>query len=763
MHSAMNKRTLIKVYLSVWCLCIAFTAYAQYGKYVDPKIGSEGLGRVFIGPSAPFGMVKPGPDCTCKPNSGWLPMPEVVTGFAQVHVSGTGGGPKYGNILVQPYAGEPDMESHEAKRESEQIELGYYRTRFQENSIQTELTTSDRCSFYQFTYPKESKRSLRVDAGFFLGENAIPDAREAQQFVGSEIEIISDTEIRGYSRIRGGWNNGRAYTVYFYAVADKPFTKTLTWKDKQFSFSEKAQFDEGKKTGAAVSWGEENKESTIKLKIGISFLSSLKAQENVRREIPHWDFSQQLQKVRSQWERILERIELGKSATEAQKRMFYTALYHTCLMPVDRTGENPLWTDNAPYYDDFYAIWDTYRTSSPLITILSPEREIDIVNALINIYQRDGYMPDARSGNANGRTQGGSNAEVVIADALVKGLKGIDYELALKAMLKDATVPPGGNEEQEGRGGLVEYNRLGYVPFGIDRAGNRTVEYAYNDYNIATVAKILGKEDIYEEYIRKADNWKNLWRNDYEHDGVKGFIMPRSASGEWLDDVPFGHSKIQHPTFRYTPVTNESPWYTPWWGAFFYEGISWEYSLSIPHDVPALIEKSGGKEAFRGRLDTFFDKGYYNVNNEPSFLTPCLYHWIGRPDLSSARIKQIITQNYNDTPGGLPGNDDSGAMSSWLAFHMMGLYPNAGQAYYLMNAPLLSEYTIRLANGKTLHVIAKKLSEKNGIIQRVIFNGKELQRAWIHHDELLQGGELVIEMGNKLSDWGTEELPPLKM
>ena len=154
-------------------------------------------------------------------------------------------------------------------------------------------------------------------------------------------------------------------------------------------------------------------------------------------------------------------------------------------------------------------------------------------------------MPDARSGNANGRTQGGSNAEVVIADALVKGLKGIDYELALKAMLKDATVPPGGNEEQEGRGGLVEYNRLGYVPFGIDRAGNRTVEYAYNDYNIATVAKILGKEDIYEEYIHKADNWKNLWRDDYEHDGVKGFIMPRSASGEWLDDVPFGHSKIQ--------------------------------------------------------------------------------------------------------------------------------------------------------------------------------------------------------------------------
>jgi putative alpha-1,2-mannosidase len=179
--------------------------------------------------------------------------------------------------------------------------------------------------------------------------------------------------------------------------------------------------------------------------------------------------------------------------------------------------------------------------------------------------------------------------------------------------------------------------------------------------------------------------------------------------------------------------------------------------------VPTLIEKSGGKEAFRRRLDTFFDKGYYNVNNEPSFLTPCLYHWIGRPDLSGERIRKIITQNYNDTPSGLPGNDDSGAMSSWLAFHMMGLYPNAGQPYYLIHSPLIGEYTIRLANGKSLHVMVKKFASKNFYIQRVILNGKELCRAWINHDELVNGGELVMEMGNKPSKWGMEELPPVKM
>lgn len=732
----------------------------NFGLYVDPRIGSEGLGRVFIGPSAPFGMVKPGPDCSCKPNSGWLPLPEPVTGFSQVHVSGTGGGPKYGNISIQPFSGELSGTSHEAHREYEKMELGYYETSFLENSIKVELTTSERASFYRFQYPASSERALMIDAGFFLGENKIPDAREAQQFVGSEIEIISDTEIRGYSRIRGGWNNGKAYTVYFYAVADCPFVKTRTWKGDTMSDVLRSQFDEGKKTGALVAFGQENQTSTIQFKVGISFLSSLKAQANVQQDIPHWNFSGQLSVLRAKWEKLLASISLKGNASAAQKRMFYTAIYHTLLMPVDRSGENPLWTDPVPYYDDFYAIWDTYRTSSPLITLLDPQRQTDIVNSLVNIYKRDGYMPDARSGNSNGRTQGGSNAEAVIADAYVKGLKGIDYSLALQAMLKDATVPPGGNEEQEGRGGLIEYNKLGYIPYGIDRAGNRTVEYAYNDYCIATVAKGLGRQDVYGEYVQKANNWKNLWRDDCQQDGVRGFIMPRSAEGAWLDSLPFGKSKVQHPTFVYNPDTRESPWYVAWWSSFFYEGISWEYSLSIPHDIPGLIEKCGGKEAFRNRLDLFFDKGYYNVNNEPSFLTPCLYHWIGRPDLSSSRIREIVKRNYSDSPGGLPGNDDSGAMSSWLAFHMLGLYPNAGQSYYLINAPFVSEYAIDISPEKKFKVQAQGLSETNCFVQSATLNGEKIDRAWLEHAELANGGTLILKMGNKPSDWGTGILPP---
>ena len=725
----------------------------EYSSYVDPRIGSEGLGRVFIGPSCPYGMVKPSPDCTPSPNSGWLPMPERVDGFAQVHVSGTGGGPKYGNVLVTPFGNGIDRVNHYDYREYETIRSGYYDTQFKQNGIRTEITTANRASFYRFTYPEDSLKSLAVDAGFFLGENPVPDAREAQQFVGSEIQVLSDHEVAGYTRIRGEWNNGKAYTVYFYAETDRPFVQSLTWKGNRITEAQ-SQYDSAEKTGALLRFAKNDK--VVQLKVGISFLSMQKAKINAHSEIPHWSFEKVHQDLLGQWEQLLQKIEINPSTPLAKKRMFYTGLYHTMLMPVDRTGENPLWSDPEPYYDDFYAIWDTYRSSSPLITLIDPKREADIVRSLVNIYKRDGYMPDARSGNSNGRTQGGSNAEIVIADAFVKGLKGIDYELALEAMLKDATVPPGGNEEAEGRGGLIPYLELGYIPHGIDRAGNRTVEYSYCDYAIALVAKGLGKEDLYQRYLKQSENWKNLWRSDYEHEGAKGFIMPRDKEGNWLDSIPFGHSTRMQPKFKYTPVTFEGPWYTPWWGMFFYEASSWEYSLSIPHDVPGLIEKCGGAADFEKRLDIFFDKGFFNVNNEPSFLTPCLYHWLGKPWRSSDRIREIIAKNYNDGPVGLPGNDDSGAMSSWLAFHMIGLYPNAGQDYYLIHTPLLESTTFHLEGGKEFKVVAKGLSDKNCYIQGVTLNGKDYPYSVLRHKDIMAGGELILKMGKKPGSWGKE-------
>lgn len=736
---------------------VTVDAQAKYTQYVDPTIGSDGLGRVFIGPAHPFGMVKPSPDCSLGSNSGWLPQPSPVLGFSQLHTSGTGGGPKYGNISVIPFVGDLILADRSSMRESETMELGYYATVFKENKIKTEITAARRVSFYRFTYPEKSEMGLKIDPGFFLGENPVPNAREAQQFISSEIEVVSDTEVRGYNRVRGGWNNGRAYTVYFYAKFDQPITEFATWKGNKLTKGEKVQFDSYDKTGALLRFTDK---LTVNMKLGISFLSTNKAKHNVENEIPHWNFDSVRKDLVNEWEKLVCKIEIDESAPLAYKRMFYTGLYHAMLMPVDRTGENPLWKSDEPYYDDYYAIWDTYRTSSPLITFIDPKRKIDLINSMIDIYKHDGYMPEARSGNSNGRTQGGSNSSAVIADAFTKGLKGIDYETALEAMLKDATVPPGGNEEQEGRGGLIEYNRLGYVPYGIDRAGNRTVEYAYNDFNIATVAKGLGKDDIYERFSKQANNWQNLWRSDYEHNGVKGFILPRDAEGNWLDELPYGTSKIQNPTYTYTPVTREAPWYTCWWCTFFYEGTSWVYSLFAPHDVQGLINKSGGEEAFKKRLHIFFDQEFYDVNNEPSFLTPCLYHWIGRPDISTKRIREIVAKHYNDTPMGLPGRDDSGAMSSWLAFHLIGLYPNAGQSYYLINSPFVPKYTMQLEDGKSFTVIAENLSDKNIYIQSARLNGKVYDKSWIDHQDIAKGGELILEMGDQPSDWGTKILPP---
>ncbi len=747
----------------IGCFCFGGQLSAQKNlcQYVDPMIGSEVLGRVFIGPAYPFGMIKPSPDCTSRSNSGWLSDPSPVTGFSQVHVSGTGGGPKYGNIQLMPFCGNLDKIDQASFRESESVKLGYYETTFKDSKIKTEITAAPKTAFYRITYPNSEKRALKIDAGFFLGEQPVPDAREAQQFVGSEVEIVSDSEVRGYSRIRGGWNNGGAYTVYFDMVFDQPISKCSTWEADKLYPGKKFQFDCGQKTGALLSF-KNTDSKTLKVKVGISFISSLKAKKNIEDEIAHWNFEQTLSELQHKWESLLSRIEINDDAALEQKKLFYTGLYHTMLMPVNRTGENPLWTTNEPYYDDFYAIWDTFRSSNPLITLISPKQEAEIVRSLINIYRHDGYMPDARSGNYNGRTQGGSNAEVLIADAFVKNIEGIDYWQALKAMLKDADVPPGGNEEKEGRGGLTDYNKLGYVSYNFPRSGNRTLDYAYDDYCIAVVAKGLGKQKEYNRFIKQADNWQNLWRDAYKDHGATGFIMPKDASGKWLDTIEYGEANHQHPTFVYTPLSREAPWYVCHWCAFFYEATSWEYSLSVPHQIPVLIAKSGGNDAFRRRLDTLFEHRYYNVANEPSFLTPCLYHWIGRPDLSTARIRQIVAESYNTSRFGLPGNDDSGAMSSWLAFQMMGIYPNAGQSYYLLNAPMFKQVVLHQENGKDFKIVANNLSGKNIFIKSATLNGKPYKQAWIEHDDIVKGGELVFEMDAMPSDWGTQILPPVK-
>lgn len=702
----------MKILIAIVSLLAATLSAMAQGltRYVDPLIGSEGLGRVFVGPCAPFGMAKPGPDCLSMPNAGWAPMPEAVKGFSQTHVSGTGGGQKYGNVLIQPIrltdhpttkrllmpdGSRATVPVYASQRTAETVSPGRYACTF-DNGIDVELTASARCAIYRI----DGADALLIDAASFLGMDTIPNKREAQQYVASHVEATGPQEISGYTTVRGGWNNGDAYTVYFCLQADKPFGQVRVVDAGGNEPNGAATHQPSLYAIARLAPGQ------AQIKVGISYVSVDRARQN----ISPLSFDAQHEAVVAEWDSTLDRVPYR--GTQKEMRMFYTALYHTLLMPTDKTGENPRWT-GGPYYDDYYALWDTYRTSFPLLMEYYPERAVEMVNSLLAIYRHDGYMPDARSGDCNGRTQGGSHAEVVVAEAFARGLKGIDYDLALQAMLKEAEVEPA-DDEREGRGGLAQYNSLGYIPYGIPRAGTRTVEYSYDDWCIAQVARGLGRDDLYIKYMARSGNWRNLWREDYEWQGMRGFIMPRDAEGRWLDSVVWGKSKVFHPRIAYKPDTKVAPWYIPWWDTFFYEALSAEYSLSIPHDVPALVELCGGREAFRRRLDTFFDNGHYNVANEPSFLTPYLYHYIGRPELSEQRVAQIVTQHFTDRPDGLPGNDDSGAMSSWLIWAMLGKYPVAGQNKWLEIAPVHIPDTVATAKQAVNRVAAAAFEAPQG-------------------------------------------------
>lgn len=694
--------------------------------YVDPSIGTLNYGNVFVGPCVPFGMVKPGPDCELRSNSGWSGLDVPVRFFSQTHVSGTGGAPKYGNIGLMPFVGQLDSLYHPSMRASERMSLGYYSTEFEGSGIVTEITAGRKTAYYRFTYPAEGQKALTVNAGHCLvgGREGSPSR---QRVLASEVSVLSDHSLQGWSTVCGGWNRGAPYTVYFKLETSCSFTV-------------------GKSFESAVNLVFPDDAETVGLRLGISFLSTAKAAENLETELSGRSFDELRKSLVDEWSAYLSKVRIDRNSSDSQKRMFYTALYHSALMPVDRTGEWSACDPGETYYDDFYCLWDTYRTSLPLISLLDPERVSAIVNGLLTVYRHDGYLPDGRSGNCNGNTQGGSNADIVIADAFVKGIEGIDYEQALEAMRKDAEVPPEpGRESEAGRGGLQDYLELGYVPYGVPKSGTRTLEYAYCDHAVAVVAEGLGYKELADKYFRRSCNWRNIFDGTYEFDGMNGFVRPKDRNGAWVE---------RDDTLSLTFTPDKS--FAKGWGRFYYEANAYEMSFFAPHDVAALIELMGGREAFLERLDRFFDEGCFDVGNEPSFLTSSLYHWAGRPDKTSSRVLGIIDRCFGDGPDGLPGNDDSGAMSSWLAFHMMGLYPVAGHDIYLIHTPAVSSCSIDVGGGKRFRVKTRSLSDTDRYIVGAELNGRDYPYSTLRHSDLVAGGTLVLEMGPEPSAWGAE-------
>jgi predicted alpha-1,2-mannosidase len=708
-------------------------------QYVDPFIGTENSGNTFPGPSLPFGMVRLSSDCKAltgkspNTNSGYFSKAPIY-GFSHTHVSGTGGGAKYGNILFMPTVGAVDIKEHSSPISEEIASAGYYSVQLNRYKVKAELTATHSTGIHRYTFPETQEANILIDAASYLIKGST-----VQKLVNSGIKVISNTEIEGFGTVSGGWNEGAPYTVYFYAKFDTKAASIQTWNNGQLSDAKQMPAENAtgiSSCGAVLSFKTKANQQIVS-KVGISFISTTKARQNLEKEADSKSFDQLKQEASATWNNLLQGV-IVDGGTDKHKKQFYTALYHVMLMPSNRTGENPLWKSSEPYYDDYYAIWDTFRASNPLITLIDQKRQEDIMRSLIDIYVHESYMPDARSGNYNGLVQGGTNSDMLIADAWVKGLKNINYAKAYEAMMKNAEVEPE-KPKKEGREGINDYKTLGYVPYGISVAGSRTVEYANNDFAIATVAKGLGKTEDFNKYTKRASNWQNEWRPVSNH-GAIGFIWPKNKDGKWEEAYDF----FTRGTFK----------------GFLYEGNTWTYSLYAPQDVKKLIELCGGTKAFISRLDTFFINKYYDVNNEPGFLTPCLYTWAGRPDKVAETVNNTRNARYSSSRGGLPGNDDSGAMSGWYAFHAMGFYPNAGQDIYLITSPVFGNINIQLARDKKFTIKALNLSNANIYVQSAKLNGKVLDQAWFRHSDIINGGTLELVMGNKPSNWGSKNPPP---
>jgi predicted alpha-1,2-mannosidase len=726
-----------------WCLCFlsvvsvfsfggVFSAQMRPHQFadVDVFLGADDGGNTTPGAQVPFGFVVLQPD-TERPNTSGYRTNERIVGFSHTHVSGTGGASKYGNFRVTPEIGVHEVPVPQTASQ-EVAWPGYYAvtTGRGERAIRTELSASRLVGFHRYTFPRTKDAFLVVNVS-----SAVVDwGGTPQRPLHCEAHADDASHMRGMCKFHGGWNPGD-YTLFFAAVFNRPAQAIGGCSGSNLVPDGCTQKDvvTTQEWQPAWVWArfDTTNDPVLEMKVAVSFMGYEKAEQNLR-EASKWDFDRARSEAERQWSHDLAKIQV-EGGTPEQRKIFYSSLYRVHVMPHDLSGENAWWNSTEPHYEDYYTLWDTFRTLHPLLTIIQPERQRDMVRSLVDTYRHTGWIPDARIAGNNGLTQGGSNGDVLIADAMVKGLKGIDYETAYEALLKDANTDSP-DHIYFGREKMSVYQKLGYMPLEQERSGSRTMEYSYDDFAIAQLARALGKTEDVGEYTRRSLFWANLW------DAGATSVRPRAANGKWVE--PFDRRKE---TVR--------------WSDPFYEGTPWQYSTFVPHDVQGLINRLGGDEQFIKWLDDFFNGGNYNPGNEPDLLAPWLCIHAGRPDRTEAVIRELVSKNYRTGRTGLPGNDDAGTMTSWYVWSAIGLYPNAGQDYYYIGSPLFTKTRIDLGAGRELVIEAPNTSDRNLYVQSVALNGKALSRAFLYHSELITGGKLVLEMGPKPSTWGTEERP----
>ena len=711
--------------------------------YVNPFIGTGGHGHTFPGPSMPFGMIQLGPDTRLTGwdgCSGYHYTDSVIYGFSHTHLSGTGIS-DYGDFLFVPTIGEIQFRKGDENNTSagycsrfdkarEKASPGYYSVRLTDYDIFAELTVTERSGFHRYTFP-ESNRS-----------HIIIDLEHRDPVIESWLEVKSNTEIAGYRRSRQWANDQR---IFFYATFSKACDDfVIAENDTIVPGNIKGQ---GKNVKAAFNFATDDGEEIL-VKIGISAVSSENARENMEKEIGEQSFEAIRLAAEEAWMTQLDKIKIH-GGTKEQREIFYSALYHASLNPnlyMDVNGQyrgRDMEVHQAEGFDYFtlFSLWDTFRAAHPLFTLIEPERTIDFIKTFLAQYEQGGALPVWELSGNETMTMIGYHAIPVIADAYIKGIRDYDIEKAYEAMKHSSNLD---------HHGLKPYKGFGYIPVSLESESvSKTLEYAYDDWCIAQMAKELGKNEDYEYFLKRAQSYKNIY------DPSAGFMRGR-MNGGWFS--PFDPREVN---FNYT------------------EANSWQYSFFAPQDVSGLMELMGGKESFAGKLDQLFATssettgrnqaditgliGQYAHGNEPSHHMVYLYSFAGKPYRTQEMVSQIMDEMYTIYPDGLSGNEDAGQMSSWYLLSAMGIYSvTPGLDYYVIGTPLFDKVEISLEKGNQFKIVTKNLTPENIYVQSATLNGAKYTWSYIKHKDIIAGGELVLEMGGTPgADWGTrsEDLP----
>ncbi len=730
----LRRLSILSLFIATHCLSNAQDSLIYY---VDPFIGTGGHGHTFPGPTVPFGMVQLSPDngrggwdwC-----SGYHYSDSLIAGFSHMHLSGTGIG-DWLDISVMPLTAPLDDTVSGVKvrfsHDNEQASPGYYQVTLA-NGIKAELTATERCGYHRYTFPQGNTPTIRFDLAFHQNWDTPTE---------THISILNDSTLVGY-RYSTGWAS--VQRVYFAARTSAPFIRTIINDGESASdmVNMAETYDRGKGVSAQLVF-DSHPNQPIELKVALSMTSYDKALQALG-EITDWNFNAVRKSTEDKWEAELQKIKINTD-DEVLKRVFYTALYHTAIAPTlysdadgeykNAKGDIHTLPDGGNRYT-LFSLWDTFRALKPLFTLTQPGRYTDILNSMLAFYDENGLLPVWDLSTWETNTMTGYHAIPVLADAILKDWPGLDAERAYQAMIKSAY--------QDIRG-VPDYIEYGYLP--QDKAGGSvtiTLEYAYDDWCIAQVAKKLGKAADYATFMNRATSYAQLF------DPETGFMRAKHSDGNFVE--PFDPFWSEHDFDK----------------SQYIEGNAWQHSFFVPHDIRGLANLyPDGHKGLSSKLDELFSApsemrgenispdvsgfiGQYAHGNEPSHQIAYMYSYIGEAWKTQERVRHIVDSMYHDQPDGYAGNEDAGQMSAWAVWSIAGLYPvNPAGGEYVFGSPMADETTFSVPGDKQFTIRALNNSKKNGYIQSATLNGKPYEKTYITHEDILKGGELVFKMGAK--------------